>query len=233
MHKKINTIISFYKFIKVEDTNSLRDVIFDYLEGLGILGTILIANEGINVNLCGGSYEIELSKKFITEQLDLGLIHSNESNIDYQAFSKLKVKIKKEIIKVGLKISENDINKNEYLNPKQWDNLLDDKPIVLDTRNRFEYLLGTFENAKSLDLDSFSDFKEKVIESKRLDKKQDIAIFCTGGIRCEKASVILKNLGFENVFQLKGGIINYLNHNKNIDSKWKGDCFVFDDRITL
>ena len=233
MHKKINTIISFYKFIKVEDTNSLRDVIFDYLEGLGILGTILIANEGINVNLCGGSYEIELSKKFITEQLDLGLIHSNESNIDYQAFSKLKVKIKKEIIKVGLKISENDINKNEYLNPKQWDNLLDNKPIVLDTRNRFEYLLGTFENAKSLDLDSFSDFKEKVIESKRLDKKQDIAIFCTGGIRCEKASVILKNLGFENVFQLKGGIINYLNHNKNIDSKWKGDCFVFDDRITL
>ncbi|MBJ41638.1 MAG: hypothetical protein CMD84_05135 [Gammaproteobacteria bacterium] len=233
MHKKINTIISFYKFIKVEDTNSLRHVIFDYLEGLGILGTILIANEGINVNLCGGSYEIELSKKFITEQLDLGLIHSNESNIDYQAFSKLKVKIKKEIIKVGLKISENDINKNEYLNPKQWDNLLDDKPIVLDTRNRFEYLLGTFENAKSLDLDSFSDFKEKVIESKRLDKKQDIAIFCTGGIRCEKASVILKNLGFENVFQLKGGIINYLNHNKNIDSKWKGDCFVFDDRITL
>ena len=233
MHKKINTIISFYKFIKVEDTNSLRHVIFDYLEELGILGTILIANEGINVNLCGGSYEIELSKKFITEQLDLGLIHSNESNIDYQAFSKLKVKIKKEIIKVGLKISENDINKNEYLNPKQWDNLLDDKPIVLDTRNRFEYLLGTFENAKSLDLDSFSDFKEKVIESKRLDKKQDIAIFCTGGIRCEKASVILKNLGFENVFQLKGGIINYLNHNKNIDSKWKGDCFVFDDRITL
>ncbi len=233
MHKKINTIISFYKFIKVEDTNSLRDVIFDYLEGLGILGTILIANEGINVNLCGGSYEIELSKKFITEQLDLGLIHSNESNIDYQAFSKLKVKIKKEIIKVGLKISENDINKNEYLNPKQWDNLLDNKPIVLDTRNRFEYLLGTFENAKSLDLDSFSDFKKKVIESKRLDKKQDIAIFCTGGIRCEKASVILKNLGFENVFQLKGGIINYLNHNKNIDSKWKGDCFVFDDRITL
>ena len=233
MHKKINTIISFYKFIKVEDTNSLRHVIFDYLEGLGILGTILIANEGINVNLCGGSYEIELSKKFITEQLDLGLIHSNESNIDYQAFSKLKVKIKKEIIKVGLKISENDINKNEYLNPKQWDNFLDNKPIVLDTRNRFEYLLGTFENAKSLDLDSFSDFKEKVIESKRLDKKQDIAIFCTGGIRCEKASVILKNLGFENVFQLKGGIINYLNHNKNIDSKWKGDCFVFDDRITL
>jgi UPF0176 protein len=233
MHKEINTIISFYKFIKIEDTNSLRNLIFNYLEELGVLGTILIANEGINVNLCGGSDEIELSKKFITEQLCLESIHYNESNIDYQAFSKLKVKIKKEIIKVGLKISESDINKNEYLNPKQWDNLLDSKPIVLDTRNRFEYLLGTFENAKSLGLDSFSDFKEKVIESKRLDKKQDIAIFCTGGIRCEKASVILKNLGFENVFQLKGGIINYLNHNKNIDSKWKGDCFVFDDRIIL
>jgi UPF0176 protein len=233
MHKKINTIISFYKFIKIEDTNSLRNLIFDYLEELGVLGTILIANEGINVNLCGGSDEIELSKKFITKQLGLGSIHSNESNIGSQAFSKLKVKVKKEIIKVGLEISENDINKNEYLNPKQWDNLLDNKTIVLDTRNRFEYLLGTFENAKSLDLGSFSDFKEKVIKSKRLDKKQDIAIFCTGGIRCEKASIILKNLGFENVFQLKGGIINYLNHNKNIDSKWKGDCFVFDDRIAL
>jgi len=233
MHKKMNAIISFYKFIEIEDTNSIKNLIFNYLEELKVLGTVLIASEGINVNLCGRPKKIELAKKFITEQLNLELIHYNESNINNQAFSKLKVKVKKEIVKVGLEVSENDVNKNKYLNPKQWDNLLDNKPIVLDTRNRFEYLLGTFKNAKSLDLGSFSDFEEKVIDSKGLDKKQDIAIFCTGGIRCEKAAVILKNLGFENVFQLKGGIINYLNHNRNIDSKWKGDCFVFDDRITL
>jgi len=233
MYKKINTIISFYKFIKIKNTYSLRNLIFNYLEELKILGTVLIANEGINVNLCGGSNEIKLAKEFIIKQLNLELIHHNESNINNQAFSKLKVKVKKEIIKIGLEITERDINKNKYLNPEQWDNLLNNNPIILDTRNRFEYLLGTFENAKSLDLVNFSSFKEKAITNKVLDKKQNIAIFCTGGIRCEKASVILEHLGFKNVFQLKGGILNYLNYNKNIDSKWKGDCFVFDDRITL
>jgi len=233
MHKKINTIISFYKFIEIKNTNSLRDLIFNYLKRLNILGTVLIANEGINVNLCGGSNEIKLAKDFITKQLKLELIHHNESDIHSQAFSKLKVKVKKEIIKVGLEINESDIDENKHLNPEEWDDLLNNKPIVLDTRNRFEYLLGTFENAKSLDLVNFSSFKEKAITNKVLDKKQNIAIFCTGGIRCEKASVILEDLGFKNVFQLKGGILNYLNYNKNIDSKWKGDCFVFDDRITL
>jgi UPF0176 protein len=112
----------------------------------------------------------------------------------------------------------------------EWDKLLDRKPLVFDMRNRFEYLLGTFENSKSLDLLNFSDLKDS-LKNTALDTKKDIAIFCTGGIRCEKATFALKEIGFNSIFQLKGGIINYLNNPDN-KNKWKGDCFVFDDRIT-
>ena len=123
------------------------------------------------------------------------------------------------------------VSQNSSLEPEEWDKLLDNKPLVIDMRNRFEYLLGTFENSKSLDLLNFSDLRNSLKNNKILNTKKDVAIFCTGGIRCEKASLALKEIGFNNVFQLKGGIINYLK-SQGDNNKWKGDCFVFDDRIT-
>jgi UPF0176 protein len=140
--------------------------------------------------------------------------------------------VKDEIIKAGFSISEEVIVKNKSLEPKDWDVLLEQETLVIDMRNRFEYLMGTFKNSESLNLLNFSDIEKSLKTIEDIDKEKDIAIFCTGGIRCEKASVALTNLGFKNVFQLKGGIINYLNKNEN-KGRWEGDCFVFDDRITL
>ncbi|MDG2159493.1 MAG: rhodanese-like domain-containing protein [Gammaproteobacteria bacterium] len=231
MHEKIDKVVSFYKFIKINDTDRIRFDIFNYLKELNILGTVLIANEGINANMCGSSKNIELVKSYIIGLLDLGNIHFNESMIKEKVFTKLKVKVKDEIIKAGFPATEEKVFKNKSLEPDDWDKLLGREPIIIDMRNRFEYLMGTFKNSKSLDLLNFSDLNKSLKEAKDLDKEKDIAIFCTGGIRCEKASIALDKLGFKNVFQLKGGIINYLDKNKD-KGRWEGDCFVFDDRIT-
>ena len=123
------------------------------------------------------------------------------------------------------------VSKNKSLEPDAWDKLLDQKPLIIDMRNRFEYLLGTFDISESLELINFSDLRKSLKNNQDLDRNRDVAIFCTGGIRCEKATVALREIGFNNVFQLKGGIINYLTKKKH-KNKWQGECFVFDDRIT-
>lgn len=231
MHQKIDTTISFYKFINILNLENVRSKIYKYLKKLNIYGTVIIASEGINANFCGTSENVELCKVFISELLDFNNIHYNRSTIRDRVFTKLKVKIKDEIIKAGFTISEEMVTKNNSLEPRDWDKLLDQKPLIIDMRNRFEYLLGTFENSKSLELLNFSDLKESLKKAKTLDLNRDVAIFCTGGIRCEKATLALKEIGFNNIFQLKGGIINYLDQCKD-KNKWEGECFVFDDRIT-
>lgn len=232
MHKKIDRVISFYKFTQITETERIRFNIFNFLNNLDILGTVLIANEGINANICGPVQDIESAKTYIKKLLGLGDIHFNESKVSEKVFTKLKVKVKDEIIKAGFSISEEVIVKNKSLEPKDWDVLLEQETLVIDMRNRFEYLMRTFKNSESLNLLNFSDIEKSLKTIEGIDKEKDIAIFCTGGIRCEKASVALTNLGFKNVFQLKGGIINYLNKNES-KGRWEGDCFVFDDRITL
>ena len=229
MQKKIDTTVSFYKFIKIDNLENLKFKIHRCLKELNIYGTVILAPEGINANFCGPKDDVELCKSYISNLLSLDSIHYNTSSVSGKVFTKLKVKIKNEIIKAGFTISEEIVSQNNSLEPMEWDKLLDRKPLIIDMRNRFEYLLGTFENSKSLDLLNFSDLKDS-LKNTALDTKKDIAIFCTGGIRCEKASLALKEIGFNNIFQLKGGIINYLNNPDN-KNKWKGDCFVFDDRI--
>ena len=232
MYEKVKKVISFYKFINISKLHETRDKVFNNLKYNSILGTVIIANEGINVNISGSENNVNHAKKYIQDLLNLGNIHYNESTVDEMVFTKLKVKIKKEIIKAGFSISEKMASDSTSLEPDEWNKLLDKKPIIIDMRNRFEYLLGTFKNSHSLDLINFSDIKTSLEEAKHLEKDKDIAIFCTGGIRCEKATIALKELGFKQVFQLKGGIINYLNKCEKKDN-WKGECFVFDDRITL
>tara|TARA_B100001175_G_C19294148_1_gene534988 strand:- start:5 stop:703 length:699 start_codon:yes stop_codon:yes gene_type:complete len=231
MHQKIDTTISFYKFTNISNLEDNRAKIHEYLKKLNIYGTVIIASEGINANFCGSKVNIELCRVFISKLLSLGNIHYNRSAIRDRVFTKLKVKIKDEIIKAGFTISEETVSNNNSLEPRDWDKLLDQKPLIIDMRNRFEYLLGTFENSKSLELLNFSDLKESLEKTKGIDTNRDVAIFCTGGIRCEKAALALKEIGFNSIFQLKGGIINYLDQGKG-HNKWEGECFVFDDRIT-
>jgi UPF0176 protein len=231
MYKKIDTTISFYKFINITNLDTIKSKIYRYLDDHNIYGTVIISSEGINANFCGTSENVEKSRSFISELLNLGSIHYNRSIIKEKVFSKLKVKIKDEIIKAGFTVSEDVVSKNKPLEPDAWDKLLDQKPLIIDMRNRFEYLLGTFDNSESLELLNFSDLRKSLKNNQDLDRNRDVAIFCTGGIRCEKATVALREIGFNNVFQLKGGIINYLTKKKH-KNKWQGECFVFDDRIT-
>ena len=231
MHKKIDVAISFYKFTYIKNLKKARSQIKEYLYDLNIFGTVIIATEGINANFCGTKKNIELSKSFLSDLLNLDAVHYNQSKISNRIFTKLKVKIKNEIIKAGFTVSEKMVSQNKSLGPDAWNKLLDKKPLIIDMRNRFEYLLGTFENSKSLELLNFSDLRESLKKNLDVNTSQDVAIFCTGGIRCEKATLALQEIGFKNVYQLKGGIINYLDKRKN-NNKWQGECFVFDDRIT-
>ena len=160
MHKKINTTISFYKFTTISDLDNFRHKIYTYLKKLDIYGTVILASEGINANFCGSIQSVESSRVFISKLLSLGSIHYNKSNIKERVFTKLKVKIKDEIIKAGFTVSDKIISKNNSLEPNDWDMLLDQKPLVIDMRNRLEYVLGTFQSSKNLELLNFSDLKE-------------------------------------------------------------------------
>ncbi len=168
-----------------------------------------------------------LHKLFKFEKFD----SINNSKSSFQPFHKPKVKIKKEVVPMNLSLKKRIKKKDSHVNPQKWNSLIKDKKTVLiDARKPFEYKVGTFKGSINPDVDNFRDFPKYL---KKLKKNQPIAMFCTGGIRCEKASVFLENKGYNNVYQLKGGILNYLKKTDPKKSLWKGECFVFDNRISL
>ena len=155
----------------------------------------------------------------------------NISKSLFQPFHKGKIKIKNEVVPFGLKINPKNKKLNRYVSGKSWNKLISNKEtLVVDARKPFEYDVGTFKNSINPNIQNFRDFPKYL---KKIDKAKPVAMFCTGGIRCEKASIFLKRKGFKNVFQLKGGILNYLNKIEKKDSLWKGECFVFDNRVSL
>tara|TARA_B100001057_G_scaffold113039_1_gene111303 strand:- start:1318 stop:2001 length:684 start_codon:yes stop_codon:yes gene_type:complete len=223
-------VYSFYKFIKLNDLSILRDSVYNSLDKLNVRGTILISHEGINANISQENNILDNALKSISSFIDINNVFINKNKSDGIAFEKLKVKIKDEIIKFNTPIDIKCLNMIETVEPDLWDKLLDEDIQLIDMRNDFEYSLGTFKNAINLKLINFTDLKMRSSTLNKLDKNKKTAIFCTGGIRCEKAGRYLSSLGFNSVYQLKGGVVNYLNNNKN---KWSGDCFVFDDRILI
>ena len=223
-------VYSFYKFIRLNDLSILRDSIYNGLDKLNVRGTILISHEGINANISQENNILNNALKSISSLIDINNVFINKNKSDGIAFEKLKVKIKDEIIKFNTPIESKCFHKLKSVDPDSWDKLLDEDIQLIDMRNDFEYSLGTFKNAINLKLINFTDLKNRNITLNKLDKNKKTAIFCTGGIRCEKAGRYLSALGFNKVYQLKGGVVNYLNNNKN---KWSGDCFVFDDRILI
>ena len=226
------TISGFYKFKKINLLKKHKTYLENEISNTSIRGSIIISSEGINGSLAGNSKDISkilklLKKEFKFTEFD----SSNISTSRFQPFHKSKVKVKKEVVPLGLKIKSESKRHNRYLSGKSWNKLIAKKgTLVIDVRKPFEYSVGTFKNAMNPNIQNFRDFPKFL---NKIEKTKPVAMFCTGGIRCEKASIFLKKKGFKNVFQLKGGILNYLNKTKKKDSLWKGECFVFDNRVSL
>lgn len=225
-------VYSFYKFHKLGNLSSLKEEILRYMNKYSIKGTILLSHEGINVNISQEKYLLDLSIKDMNESINLTNVFINKTKSKEIAFQKIKVKIKNEIIRFNCSINNYSKQKKNLksISPGKWEQLLDEDIQLIDMRNSFEYSLGTFKNAIGLRLKDFTDLKDRSSDLDLLDKNKKTAIFCTGGIRCEKAGLYLNELGFNKVYQLNGGIINYLNSSEKA-AKWIGNCFVFDDRI--
>jgi UPF0176 protein len=225
-------VFGFYKFIKIKSLKRNKDLLQKFLTSNNIRGTIIIAKEGLNGNISGGVKDIDkIIKKlkflFSFKKFD----NSNESKSKFQPFHKPKVKIKKEVVPMNLTLNSKDRNIQTHLDPKEWNKLIKNKDThIIDTRKPFEYKVGTFKKSVNPNINNFRDFPKYL---NKLKKNKPVAMFCTGGIRCEKTSVYLKKKGFKNIYQLNGGILNYLKKIKKSESLWKGECFVFDNRISL
>ena len=224
-------VFGFYKFKKLNFLKKKKFLLQDALTKKNIRGTIIIASEGVNATISGKAADLKLAITKIKKILDFKKFDSkNISKSKFQPFHKLKVKIKKEVVPMGLSLLSKN-KKNNHVDPKKWNKLINDKEtLVLDSRKPFEYEVGTFKKSINPDVVNFREFPKYL---NKLDKKKPIAMFCTGGIRCEKASVFLEKKGFKNIYQLKGGILNYLKNVKKNESLWRGECFVFDNRITV
>ena len=226
------TISGFYKFKKINSLKKYKIYLENEISNTSIRGSIIISSEGINGSLAGNSKDIPKILKLIKKEFKFTEFDSsNISTSRFQPFHKAKVKVKKEVVPLGLKIKSESKRRNRYLSGKSWNKLIVKKEtLLIDVRKPFEYSVGTFKNAMNPNIQNFRDFPKFL---NKIEKTKPVAMFCTGGIRCEKASIFLKQKGFKNVFQLKGGIINYLNKTKKKDSLWKGECFVFDNRVSL
>ena len=200
-------ISGFYKFKKILDIKKSKKIIQTYFINNRIRGTIIISKEGVNGTISAKKKNLDLATKKIKKTFKFSSYDIvNSSKCNYQPFHRAKVKIKKEVVPMGIKISKRE-TKN-HVDPLKWNKLINDKnTFLLDARKPFEYKVGTFNRSINPNVNNFREFPNYL---KNLNKDKTIAMFCTGGIRCEKASIFLKKRGFKNVFQLKGGIINYL-----------------------
>ena len=225
-------VLGFYKFVKITSLKKNKDFIQKFLIKNKIRGTIIIAKEGLNGTISGKNKDIEKTIKKIKSIFSFkNFDSSNNSKSKFQPFHKPKVKIKKEIVPMNLMIKSKERNLETHLNPIEWNRLIKKKDThIIDTRKPIEYDVGTFKKSVNPNVKNFRDFP---IYLNKLEKDKPVAMFCTGGIRCEKTSVYLKKKGFKNIYQLNGGILNYLKNIKKKDSMWKGECFVFDNRISL
>ena len=224
-------VFGFYKFTKIKSLKKNKLILQKLFVENYIKGSLIISNEGLNGTIAGKPKNIFLVNIKIKNLVDIMEFDSeNLSQSKFQPFHKPKIKIKKEVVPMGINISPK-IKKNNHIEPKKWNTLIKDKnTFILDVRKPFEYEVGSFKKAINPTVDHFREFPKYL---NKLDKKKPVAMFCTGGIRCEKASVYLKQKGFKNVFQLKGGILNYLKKIKKKESMWKGECFVFDNRVSV
>lgn len=225
-------IITFYEFKALENISEIRQILKRLMQKNSIFGTIILADEGFNSTICGLAPDIEKFVAAFESLLDTKL-DCKISFYQERPFQKAKVKIKPEIVTLKQKVNIEKGN-DTHARADEWNKIIGDADtIVLDTRNKYEFEMGSFRGAVNPEIDSFSQLPAFVEKNLNLDKHKRVAIFCTGGIRCEKFAPFLKDLGFVEVFQLDGGILRYLKKIPAGESLWEGECFVFDERISV
>ena len=236
--QRINTsqivICALYHFARIEDCKSLQQSLLTLLIDQGIKGTLLVAAEGINGTVAGSRQAINLLQDYLTADGRFDRIKFKESASMEMPFLRTRVKLKQEIVTMGVPDIDPMKIVGTYIKPEDWNDLISDPNVtVIDTRNEYEAQIGTFSNAVNPHTESFREFPDYVKNHLAPETDTTIAMFCTGGIRCEKSTAYLKSLGFENVYHLEGGILNYLDKVPEAESLWQGECFVFDDRVTV
>jgi UPF0176 protein len=229
-----NVVAALYKFAPLTGLRQLQAELQEVCDKNGVCGTLLIAHEGVNGTIAGSRTGIDRVLSFLRRQPGLRDLDHKESFADGQPFYRMKVRIKKEIVTMGVDgIDPNDVV-GAYVDAADWNKLIAEPgTLVIDTRNDYEVKIGTFKNAVNPHTASFREFPAWAKENVDPKKTKKVAMFCTGGIRCEKASAYMKKLGFEEVYHLKGGILRYLEKIPEAKSLWEGECFVFDQRVAV
>ena len=231
-----NTIIvaALYQFKPLPDFEKIKPKLLKTCNAHGVKGTLLLAHEGINGTISGLRDGIDAVKSFIEKNLGFDALEYKESFADAMPFYRMKVKLKKEIVTIGMENVSPIDTVGTYLDPKAWNDLIcRDDVVLIDTRNDYEVAIGSFKGAIDPKTKNFREFPEFVENHFDPQKHKNVAMFCTGGIRCEKASSLMKKMGFENVYHLKGGILKYLEEMPAEKSLWDGECFVFDQRVSV
>ncbi len=228
------TVATFYKFVPFHDCREWAESLLEQGQTLGLCGTFILAEEGLNTTIAGQGNSISQILAFIQSDERFAVLVVKTSTCKEKPFPKYKVKVKREIVTFRQPGIDPTRQVGEYVSPQEWNRLIQDpEVVVVDTRNDYEVDVGKFRGAidpKIKDFTAFGDYVDQQLDPKRHKK---VAMYCTGGIRCEKASAHLLNKGFENVYHLEGGILKYLEEVPKSDSMWEGDCFVFDWRVAL
>lgn len=227
-------IAAFYKFFTLADYEEQKESLQQFCKEHAILGTILVAHEGINGTISGSREGIDAVFAFLRSDERMRDLEYKESYADEAPFHRMRVRLKKEIVSMGQPIADPTKTVGRYVRPQEWNQLISDPDVtVIDTRNDYEVAVGTFANAWDPQTFSFRDFPEFVEQNLNPQKHKKVAMFCTGGIRCEKATSYLLQQGFDEVYHLEGGILKYLEEIPAEESLWEGECFVFDNRVTV
>ena len=227
-------ICALYHFVILEDFEALRDPLHKVMDDNGVRGTLLLALEGINGTISGKREGIDNVLGWLRNDPRLAELDTKESYDDKLPFYRTRVKLKKEIVTMGIDTIDPNHIVGTYVKPQDWNALISDPDVLLvDTRNDYEVAIGTFKDAINPDTTVFREFPQYVKDNLDKNKHKKVAMFCTGGIRCEKSTAYLKTQGFEEVYHLEGGVLNYLEEVPEAESLWEGECFVLDNRVSV
>ena len=227
-------VAALYKFVPLEDYADLRLPLHEVCTTNGVFGSLLLAREGVNGTIAGPEQGIRAVLEHMRGDPRLADLVHKESWCEHIPFKRMKVRLKKEIVTLGVPSVDPRKHVGTYVSPQDWNSLISEPDVlIIDTRNDYEFAFGTFKGAVNPETRSFRQFPDWLKQQRDLGKARKVAMFCTGGIRCEKSTSYLMDLGIENVFHLDGGILNYLDKMPQSESLWSGECFVFDERVSV